>query len=457
MVVQTTHDLSQRLTRLPDRRFLSGVPRGMPVITVEDSRHYQRIGTVGAAMTDSSAWLIQRQLSQRTRTDLLRRLFTHSGIDLRFVRLPMAASDFTATGRPYSYDDVGPGAADPDLARFSIGHDDAYIVPLLRSIRLIQRQTQIIAMPWSPPGWMKTNDSLDNRNGSGTLRAAAYAPLAQYFIKFIRAYASRGIHVDAVTPQNEPGHPTPYPGLNLSAAEEARFITQDLVRALRAAGLTTMIYGLDANWSRLTAAQQLVTDPAVADNLAGVAWHCYSGNPRAMTELHDLVPRLPQIVTECSTGISPGPPAELLIASLRNWASSVLLWNIALDPRGGPVQPPNSGCRGCTGIVTVDERTHTVSYNSDYYQLGQLTRFVQSGAYRIGSPTFVSYNSTALNRGPSYATGSLDDVAIANPNGTTTLLAYNNAPGPVRFAVAWHGRAFTYTLPAAATVTFVWR
>jgi glucosylceramidase len=276
-------------------------------------------------------------------------------------------------------------------------------------------------------------------------------------VKFIKAYASRGIHIDSITPQNEPGHPTPYPGLNLSPADEARFITQNLVPELRAAGLTTTIYGLDANWSRLSAAQQLVTDPTVADNLAGIAWHCYSGNPVAMTELHDLAPRLPQIVSECSTGISPGPPAELLIASLRNWASAVLLWNIALDPHGGPVQSPNSGCRGCTGIVTVDERTHTISYNSDYYQLGQLTRFVQSGAHRIGSPTFVHYNSTGLNRGPSYATPALDDVAIANPDGTKAVLAYNNAPRSIRFAVAWHGRGFTYTLPASATVTFVWR
>ena len=408
-------------------------------------------------MTDTSAWLIERELPARTRASLLRRLFTHDGIDLRVVRVPMAASDFTQTGRPYSYDDAVPGASDPSLARFSVAHDDAYIVPLLRSIRLIQRQTQIIAAPWSPPGWMKTNDRLDNRIGSGSLRAAAYAPLARYFVKFIRAYASRGIRIDTITPQNEPGHPTPYPGLNLSAAGEARFITHDLAPELRAAGLTTMIYGLDANWSRLTVAQQLVTAPAVANDLAGIAWHCYSGNPRAMTELHDLAPRLPQIVSECSTGISPGPPAELLITSLRNWATSVPLWNIALDPRGGPVQPPNAGCRGCTGIVTVDERTHTVSYSSDYYQLGQLTRFVQSGAYRIGSPTFVSYNSTELNRGPSYATGGVDDVAVANPDGTKVLLAYNNAPRPVRFAVAWRGRAFTYTLPAAATVTFVWR
>ena len=120
------------------------------------------------------------------------------------------------------------------------------------------------------------------------------------------------------------------------------------------------------------------------------------------------------------------------------------------------MQAPNSGCANCTGIVTVDVRTHAVSYRADYYQLGQLSRFVQTGAYRIDARNFVSYNSTYLTAGPSYATASVDDVAFANPDGTKVLLAYNNAPRSVRFAVGWQGRGFAYTLPPGATVTFVW-
>lgn len=39
----------------------------------------------------------------------------------------------------------------------------------------------------------------------------------------------------------------------------------------------------------------------------------------------------------------------------------------------------------------------------------------------------------------------------------TVLAAYNNSSSPASFAVSEHGLAFSYTLPARATVTFIWR
>jgi hypothetical protein len=37
------------------------------------------------------------------------------------------------------------------------------------------------------------------------------------------------------------------------------------------------------------------------------------------------------------------------------------------------------------------------------------------------------------------------------------LIAYDNSTQPVRFQVGWRGRAFSYTLAAGDTATFVWR
>ena len=54
-------------------------------------------------------------------------------------------------------------------------------------------------------------------------------------------------------------------------------------------------------------------------------------------------------------------------------------------------------------------------------------------------------------------TPGLDNVALRNPDGSKVLVAYNNSPHPIRFQVAWRGRAFTYTLGARGTVTFTWR
>lgn len=72
------------------------------------------------------------------------------------------------------------------------------------------------------------------------------------------------------------------------------------------------------------------------------------------------------------------------------------MWNVALDPQGGPKGTAN-GCPGCSGVVTIDEQSHTVSFSSEYYQLGQVSAFVQPGAARIDSPNFVTYSLNSSN------------------------------------------------------------
>lgn len=456
-VVQTSRDLSQRLTRLADLRFETHVAGGVPVVHVDDATRYQRVVGVGAAITDTSAWLLHNELSAGTRAVVMQKLFGPGGIRLGFVRVPIGAADFTSDQVPYSYDDLPPGQSDPTLGHFSVRHDDAYIIPILRQMLRINPRVEILASPWSPPAWMKTNHSLGNHADAGGLLPDAYGPLAQYFVKFIRAYGSRGVTIDAITAQNEPRQGANYPGLNLPEPAEATLIARYLAPALAAARLHTRIYAHDFKWLFWSPATALATDPAVAKDIAGIAWHCYDGNPDVMATLHRSRPALDQIESECSSGIAPGSPAELMIASFRNWASGVLLWNLALDPRGGPVQPPNNGCHNCTGVVTVDERTHTVSYRADYYELGQFSAFVQPGARRIASDNFVRYNSHDHYNDLSYATGSIDDVAFENPDGTKVLLVHNNADGARRFVVEWRRRTFSYTLPAGATVTFRWK
>jgi glucosylceramidase len=192
-VVQTTADLRQRLSRNRGLRFGALGTRGLPVLHVDDHVRYQRITGFGAAMTDTSAWLIHDQLSQANRAGLMRALFGPSGIRLDFVRVPIGASDFTAAGRPYTYDDLPAGESDPQLLDFSIAHDYAYILPTLLEAVHIDPRVEILATPWSPPSWMKANQAFDNFHKAGTLLPAAYRPLANYVVKFIEAYDDHGL------------------------------------------------------------------------------------------------------------------------------------------------------------------------------------------------------------------------------------------------------------------------
>jgi glucosylceramidase len=453
-VILTSADLRQALTRMPDIAF-SSAARARHVIAVNEGARGQTIKGLGGAMTDTSAWLISDILSPSVRTSLMNALFGAGGIRLNFIRVPMGASDFTSGRKPWSYDDVPRGQSDPALAHFSIGHDTAFTIPALAQALSINPGMFVLANPWSPPGWIKTNDSMSNVNDTGSLKPSSHRPLAQYFVKFLQAYAGAGIHVDAVTPQNEPGQASIYPGMHLRESSEAAFVRADLGPALRKANLDTAVYGYDWGWSRpqMRYAFSLARSPAASD-LTGISTHCYRGNPTTISALHKEAPALDEIVAECSPGIMPASTSEVEIASMRNWASAVALWNLALDPAGGPVQPPNDACPRCTGIVTIDEATHRVTLTRDYYQLGQLSKYVLPGAVRVASNHFVTYVHPTARRG--MATGGLDDVAFENPDGSRALVTYNNSGAPITFAVKDAGRYFGYTLKAQATGTFVW-
>jgi glucosylceramidase len=465
-VVQTTANLSERLQRMRDVKFsLNKRPKHarrprrrppaqhIPVIKVNDAVRYQHVRGVGAAMTDTSAWLMYTQLSPDARYQLMQRLFGLNGIDLNFTLVPIGATDFTMNGTPYSYDDQPPGQSDPQLQSFSIAHDTGYVLPALRQMLTINPQTEVFAVPWSPPAWMKSNQALHNIGHLGTLLPTSYGPLANYLVKFIQAYAAQGVPVAAIAPENEPASPASFPGMELPEATEAQFIGAYLKPALRAARLATRIYGGDTAWRNPGYPQALLSSPA-RTSIDGIAWHCYNGIPYVISASHASAPSVDHIVTECSPGISPYPVPEVMIGSMRNWAREVTLWNLALDPSGGPVQQPNSGCGGCSGLVTINQATHQTTYNASYYQLGQLGRFVQPGAARIDSNHFVSYYHT--RSGANGATPGLDDAAFLNPDGSRVVIAYNNSPAPIKFAVSWRGSSFTHTLPAGATVTFAW-
>jgi glucosylceramidase len=257
--------------------------------------------------------------------------------------------------------------------------------------------------------------------------------------------------VSAITPQNEPGQDTTYPGGNLSPGAEASFITDYLRPALRGARLNTRIYGWDSNWtaSLPLGPASLATGPA-ASFLSGMAWHCYYGDASVMSALHQLAPRLDQVVSECSQGIRFFSTSEMLIASLRNWATAVNLWNLALTPGGGPVQPPNLGCVGCAGILAVDPRTHQVHPTLDFYELAQVSHFVALGAVRLESTTLVSPLYLRL------VTPGVDDVVFQNPNGHKVLIAFNSSQVTKAFSVEDGGGYFSYQLPPATTATFTW-
>ena len=288
----TTSNGSSQLTAQPDLQFGSNSGNAA-TITVDDSHTLQQMVGFGAAVTDSSAWLIHNKMSSSQRTTVMQKLFDpRQGIGISFVRIPMGSSDFSING-PYSYDDLPAGQSDPNLNHFSISHDQAYILPVLQQARSLNSGLTFMANPWSPPAWMKTNGSmLGTANGvTGTLNAADYEPLAHYFVKFIQAYQAQSIPIYAITPQNEPQYaPDSYSGMSWADSDEDAFIKNNLSPALASAGLSTKILGFDHNWNDSGFVSTLLNDLTTRKDLAGIAWHCYSGDPSVMATTYTAVP-----------------------------------------------------------------------------------------------------------------------------------------------------------------------
>ena len=440
----TTPDQTNLLTRQPDIAWTrNGKASGLTIL-VDEQQSYQQMVGFGASFTDSSAWLVQQKLAAKERTDLMKKLFhPRAGIGLSFLRQPLGASDFTTCGN-YSYDEMPAGQTDPTLANFSLEHDRASIIPLLKQALHINPRLRIMATPWSPPGWMKSGDSMIG----GTLNASAYEPYATYLVKCIQAYAAEGVPLYAITPQNEPLHaPSGYPGMLLSDREEGDLIKNHIGPAFAAHGISTKILIYDHNWDTPEYPEAILADRAAAAYVAGSAFHGYAGDPSAQSRVHDAYPDKEIYFTECSGGSwSPDfatnlqwMTKNLIIGTIRHWAKTVTLWNVALDEKNGP---QNGGCTDCRGVVTIDQQTGAISYNVEYYVLGHLSTFVVPSAYRIASSLMES--------------DEIEQVAFRNPDGSKALLVLNAAPSSTTVSVQWNTASFVSVLPAGAVATFTW-
>lgn len=417
--------------------------RSDAVVRVDPARQHQRMAGFGAAITEASAWLMRHGMTPVQREALMKELFTREGGGLGFdlTRLTIGASDFSR--HHYSLNDMPPGQTDPALRHFSLDPERADVIPAVKQALALNPQLQVMASPWSAPGWMKTTDSLVQ----GQLKPEFYGAFAQYLVRYVQGMAAEGVPIFALTLQNEPHfEPGDYPGMRMTPRTRAEVVGQHLGPLLKAQGLKTQILEWDHNWDEPWSPLSMLSDAAARKFVSGVAWHCYAGDVAAQSQVAQHYPELDVWFTECSGGewkpqwaeTLPWITRNLVIGSTRHGARGVLMWNLALDPQFGPHL---GGCKDCRGVVTIDPATGKVTRNIEYYAFGHASRFVVPGARRIASEG---------------GGEGLDHVAFRNPDGSVVLVASNSAATPRRFTVQAPGRRFAYELPAGSVVTLRW-
>ncbi|HOZ76750.1 MAG TPA: glycoside hydrolase family 30 beta sandwich domain-containing protein [Ferruginibacter sp.] len=408
------------------------------IISVDSAIKYQTVDGFGYTLTGGSASLINN-LPPATKSDLLQELFSNAenAIAINYLRVSIGASDLSAS--VFSYDDLQPGNTDINLDSFNLSKDTVDVIPLLKQILAINPNIKILGSPWSPPVWMKNNNS----SVGGSLLPQYYAVYANYFVKYIQAMKANGITIDAVTIQNEPQHGGNNPSLVMSSTEQADFIKNHLGPAFQSAAINTKIIIWDHNCDNPQYPLNILNDAAARAFVDGSAFHLYAGDISALSAVHNAYPDKNVYFTEQWTSATGGFDGDLkwhlknvIIGSMRNWSKVALEWNLANDPTFGPHTV--GGCTECKGALTVSAFSYTK--NVSYYIIAHASKFVPAGSVRVSSSTV----------------NNLSNVAFVTPSGKKVLIVLNEGSTDAIFTISYKGNFADATLAAGAVATYVW-
>src|SRR5690554_6710851 len=432
---ETAFDRSVLLEKMKTKTQGEILGQEIPVIAIDEKEVYQEMDGFGLTLNGGSAMLIRTKLSEDRQNNLLEELFSRKeeAIGINFLRVSIGASDLDEL--VYSYADTRGNETDAELKSFSLAYDTLYLIPVLQKILEINPEMKIMGSPWSPPAWMKTNQSPIG----GKLKSEFYGSYAEYFVKYVKAMEENGIPIYAVTLQNEPEHPGNNPSMLMEAAEQAEFIKSHLGPAFQEAGIETKIIIYDHNCDHPEYPIAVLDDEDAYPFIDGSAFHLYQGEIGAMSEVKKVHPEKNIYFTEqwtSSKGDFGGDLQwhikNLIIGASRNWAKTVLEWNLAADPEQKPFTP-NGGCSMCLGALTISD--NSVERNVAYYIIAHASKFLPSGSVRIGST-----NSTEL-----------PNVAFKTPEGKAVLVVLNEKDEAQPFQIRMAGEQIVVGIDRKST------
>lgn len=430
----STQDKSFLLAPVPDLLFqkIEGKRSLEADLWIKEDIRYQSILGLGSSLEHSTCYNLSLLAPEEREKTLERIVHPDRGAGMNLMRICIGTPDFTASPW-YTYNDCEPGQTDPELKRFSIEKDKDYVLPILKMALRINPELLFVASPWSPPGWMTTNDKI----GGGSIREDCFQPYAEYLARFVEAYEREGIPVAFITPQNEPDYnPVTYPTCKWTGEQQRAFIRDHLGPLFQDRGIRTQIWCWDHNYNKLEFPRVILSDPKAAKVVAGTAFHHYEGKPEAMSQLQKEFPDHEIHFTEGSTFGVQG--ACKIIEILQNGAGSYLAWVTLIDHK----MKPNPGPHWCAPTcIVLNSETLTLEYRFDYYMYAQFMKFIPRGAIRIGSET---------------QRQKISHVAFLNPNGSRTLVLAHPGSKAIFLTLAWQERFLQIELPAQSVMTLQW-
>ena len=359
---------------------MSSLAKKHVLLKVSDEKDQVMQG-FGGAFTEASAYNLSR-VNKQARREMLEAYFHPTfGAGYQLGRISINSCDFSIS----SYDYVTP--YDETLQSFDISRDQKMIDMILEAQEIAGKTMSILASPWSPPFWMKTNESMIK---GGELKPQYYGLWAQYIVKFIQAYKEKGVFIDAITVQNEPLANQRWESCMYNHEQEKQMVIH-LGRAFKKANLTTKIYIWDHNRDVMfERASHILSDSEAASYTYGVAFHWYDNKDFIeVKKTHDTFPEKHLLFTEgCQENGPHIGDYEVglrygvnMMKDIHHGTEGYIDWNLFLDTTGGPNHVSNL----CSSPIIVDVFPEKMILNPSFYFVSHFSKYVKPGAIRYYS------------------------------------------------------------------------
>lgn len=427
--------------RLADKGFISFEKDKTTNIDIEIDidKKYQTVLGFGGAITEAAAYTLSK-MSEDKRNEVIESYYNcETGLGYNLGRVHIHSCDFALGNYTYVQDN------DVELNSFDIVRDRRWIIPLIKDAEKVRGQElKLLASPWSPPAWMKSNN---NMNRGGKLLPEYREAWARYYTKFIKAYEEENINLWAISVQNEPAAVQSWDSCIYTAEEERDFVRDYLGPIMHKEGHENVkILIWDHNRDIMVErAATVLLDKEAAKYVWGTGFHWYVSEAfDNVGKVHELFPDKHLLFTEgCQEGgvklgewFTGERYGRNMIGDLNNWAEGYIDWNIVLDETGGPNHVNNL----CDAPIIADTRTNELHYNSSYYYIGHFSKFIKPGAVKVG------LNNNKAN---------IQATAFLNKDGSIVVVAMNEKDETESFSLGFENCSASLELKAHSISTYV--
>jgi|GEM_PF-1680855 len=439
---------------------------GSATVTVNEGQKYQEWQGFAGTFNEAG-WDALGALSESDRDSAIKLLFDEeNGIGFTWGRIPIGASDYALVR--YSLNET---ADDTGMEHFSLERDENYLIPYIKAAQAVKSDIRFWASPWTPPTWMKSGaasaDGFDGgvmRNEPKYLRANAL-----YLARFVEEYTAKGIPIDAICPQNEPGYTQNYPSCgwgiyrkpdntNVDGTEYlSDFVANYLVSTMQTRCPETDIWfgtlsndtyastywnaakskagshikAVGLQWNNSGMVQGIANDGYLVvqseHQCGNYPWLNVKATSRADATRDNF------LETMAPNNHAYGEESwDLIVKWIKAGVNVYSAWNMVLDTRG--LNLDNIRIWPQNALLAVDKQAHGLEVTPAYYVFRHIAQYVKPGAIRLG-------------------TQGGDALAFLNPDSSIITILFNSNQQPSQVTVSVNGQNPQFTVPGRGWAT----